>query len=130
MAKPKRRDYSDTDYIAAFSDLDTLIDQYLDASENYLDALEAGAKEFVADLMKLPKPYRLIKKATYTHLIESFTYRVNKDYKDVTVGWGKYYGVMLEHGAVQYSKKQPHLIPTFERNKEKYQKTMLKRLGL
>ena len=47
--------------------------------ENPTDILEVGAKEFVNDLLKLTKPMSQIRKSGYTHLIDSFAYRVKKD---------------------------------------------------
>ena len=41
----------------------------------------------------------------------------------VNVGWGKYYGPMLEHGTRKMAARA-HLKPLFERNKEKYYKKM------
>ena len=41
-----------------------------------MEGLEAGAKEFVDDLLKLPKPISKIRKAGYTHLINCFSYSV------------------------------------------------------
>lgn len=132
-SKPKKRDYSDVDYIVGINHFESLLKDYLDVANNAIEALEAGASEFVNDLKKLPKPYREIHKpgAGYIHLRDVFTYKVNKDRKEVTVGWGKYYGVMLEFGAFNYKKgKQPHMYPTYEKNKKKYQETMIKTLGL
>ena len=41
----------------------------------------------------------------------------------IKVGWGKYYGPMLEHGTRKMAARV-HLKPLFERNKEKYYKKM------
>lgn len=59
----------------------------------------------------------------YTHLLDTVTYEIQKD--DVVVGWGKYYGPMVENGTVKMQ-GTTHLRPTFERNKEKYYKDMQK----
>ena len=40
--------------------------------EKVLDVIEIGAKAFVDDLLKLPKPRSDISKSGYTHLIDSF----------------------------------------------------------
>jgi len=130
MTNKKKRDYKDTDYLVGFYDLQEELKEYLEKAENAVEVLELGASEFVEDLKKLAKPYSKIIAPGYVHLVESFAYKVNAKSKDVTVGWGKYYGVLLEHGAVQMGQKQPHLLPTYEKNKDKYQNTMLKALGL
>ena len=95
--------------------------------ENPTEVLEVGAKEFVNDLLKLTKLMSQIRKSGYTHLIDSFAYRVKKD--EVEAGWGKYYGPMVERGTTKMN-EQPHLYPLWDKNKEKYYKLMLTKLGL
>lgn len=87
--------------------------------------LEIGAKEFVNDLKKLPKPISQIRKSGYTHLIRTFSYR--KKGKEFEVGWGKYYGPMVENGTKKMTART-HLRPCFERNKEKYYIHMMKKI--
>lgn len=110
-----------------FEDLCDILENYIDKADNAIEALEAGAKEFVNDALKLPKPISKIRKAGYTHLVHCFSYQVKKN--EVEAGWGKYYGPMQEHGTVNMD-ANPHLYPLFDRNKEKYYKTMLTKLGL
>ena len=43
-----------------------------------LDAIEEGAKEFVNDLLRLPKPRRKVTAPGYTHLVDSFSYKRDK----------------------------------------------------
>lgn len=105
-----------------FEDLENIIKGYISKSEKPLNVLEVGVKEYINDLKKLTKPYSQIKKSGYTHLINTFCYRVTK--KDIETGWGKYYGLMVEDGTKK-SKAQPHLYPTFQKNEEKYYKKML-----
>ena len=76
-----------------------------------LDAIEEGAKEFVNDLLRLPKPRRKVTAPGYTHLVDSFSYK--RDKTGIDVRWGKYYGPMLEHGTKKMSAKA-HLKPLFE----------------
>lgn len=95
--------------------------------EKPTDVFLVGAKEFVKDLLKLPKPISRIRKAGYTHLIDSFAYKVKK--YEVEAGWGKYYGPMVEHGTNKMN-EQPHLYPLWDKNKEKYYKLMITKLGL
>lgn len=110
-----------------FQDLADIIEKYAKNVDNVVDALEVGAKEFVNDLLKLPKPISKIRKAGYTHLINSFAYRKKKN--EVEIGWGKYYGPMVENGTKNMD-ANPHVYPLWDKNKEKYYKLMLTKLGL
>ncbi|MGN1302423.1 MAG: hypothetical protein ACI4VO_02065 [Clostridia bacterium] len=110
-----------------FQDLADIIEYYAKGADNFIEVLEVGAKEFVNDLLKLPKPMSKIKKAGYTHLIRSFAYKKRKN--EVEVGWGKYYGPMVEHGTNKMD-ENPHVYPLWDKNKEKYYKTMLTKLDL
>lgn len=110
-----------------FQDLADVIEGYMKNVENPTDILEVGAKEFVNDLLKLTKPMSKIRKAGYMHLVNSFAYKVKKD--EVEAGWGKYYGPMVEHGTTKMN-EQPHLYLLWNKNKEKYYKSMLTKIGL
>ena len=86
------------------------------------EILETGAAAIVKDLNKLPYPISQIRTPGYTHLIESFTYGESTNGKhkgQIEVGWGRYYGRMVEDGTAK-TKAQPHLVPTYEKNKDKY----------
>lgn len=123
---------TDTSGFHSFDGFDELM-QYLDECSGKVDeasiekVLEAGASDFVNDLLKLPRPMSNIRKPGYTHLIKTFSYRKNKG--QVEVGWGKYYGRMVESGTVK-TKAHPHMNTLFEKNKEKYFTTMTKAIGL
>lgn len=108
-----------------FAELSTIIENYANETQNVVDVLEDGAREFVTDLLKLPKPISKIKKTGYTHLIDTFSYKRKKD--EVEVGWGKYYGPLQEKGTIKM-KAQPHMYPLWDKNKEKYYKKMLNKL--
>lgn len=95
--------------------------------ENVTKVLKRGADELVSTLMKLPKPMSKIRKAGYTHLVRTFYSKVNKN--QVEVGWGKYYGPMVERGTKRM-KARPHIMPTWKQNKEKIYKVMVNDLGL
>lgn len=110
-----------------FQDLANIINDYAQKVDHVTDVLEVGAKGFVNDLLKLPKPISRVKKAGYTHLVKSFSYKKKKE--EIEVGWGKYYGPMVEKGTEKMN-EQPHLYPVWDKNKEKYYKTMLTKLGL
>lgn len=109
-----------------FDELSKIIENYANETKNVVDILEDVAKEFVTDLLKLPKPISKIKKAGYTHLINTFSYKRKKD--EVEAGWGKYYGPIVEKGSIKMS-AQPHMYPLWDKNKEKYYKKMLSELG-
>lgn len=85
-------------------------------------AMEKGAQALANDVRALPKPRSQITKSGYTHLLDSVTLRKNKG--EIEVGWGKYYGPMVENGTRKMS-AQPHMRPTFNRNKDKYYKLMV-----
>ncbi len=108
-----------------FSELIDEFSEMILKVENVTEVLVVGASEFVDDLLKLPKPMSKIKIAGYTHLVDSFNYKVNKN--EVEVGWGKYYGRMVEEGTVK-TRSNPHLIPTYEKNKEKYYQHMIEKI--
>ena len=110
-----------------FQDLINEFEEYIKSTENVTEVLEVGAEEFVFDLRKLPKPISKIKKSGYTHLVNTFAYKTRN--KEVEVGWGKYYGPMVENGTKKMSAR-PHLKPLWNRNKEKYYKKMITKLGL
>lgn len=110
-----------------FQDLADIIEKYAKSADNFMEGLEAGAKEFVNDLLKLPKPISKIRKAGYTHLVNSFAYRKKKN--EIEAGWGKYYGPMVERGTEKMD-AQPHLYPLWDKKKAKYYKTMLTKLGI
>lgn len=110
-----------------FKDLANIIEYYVKGAENALIGIEEGAKEFVKDVLKLPKPMSKIKKAGYTHLVRSFAYR--KKNKEIEAGWGKYYGPMQEHGTKNMD-ANPHVYPLWDKNEKKYYKAMLTKLGI
>ncbi len=112
--------------LEAYSGFNELVEELQDYISNVQDPtviLEKGAKSFVNDLLKLTKPYSQIRKSTYTHLISTFTYR--KRNNQIEVGWGKYYGPMVEDGTKKM-REQAHLYPLWQRNKEKYFNQMIK----
>lgn len=102
--------------------------ELMGAVENTDAILTGGSEAFVKDLLKLPKPRSEIKGSKHTHLVDSFSYKRNDD-GSYTIGWGKYYGRMVERGT-KYMKAQPHFKPLWNRNKEKYYKKMLEILKL
>ena len=89
-------------------------------SENdILDSIEEAAGAFVDDLLKLPRPRSRISAGGYTHLVDSFALKREKS--EIVVGWGKYYGPFVERGTRRKNyPAQPHLIPTWNRNEDRY----------
>lgn len=112
---------------SGLEDFEKMLQQYARQADpqNVLDAEEAGAKEFVSDLLKLPKPRSEVRKAGYTHLVNTFA--MERANGEIEVGWGKYYGPMVEHGTKKMAAKA-HLKPLFERNKEKYYRKMTEKI--
>ena len=112
---------------SGLDDFEKMLQQYARQADpqNVLDAEEAGAKEFVSDLLKLPKPRSEVRKAGYTHLVNTFA--MERANGEIKVGWGKYYGPMVEHGTKKMTAKA-HLKPLFERNKEKYYRKMTEKI--
>lgn len=109
-----------------FKELSDILENCIKKTENPIEILETGAKELVKDLLRLSKPMSKIRTSGYTHLIKTFTYKKNE--KEIEVGWGKYYGPMIENGTVKMSAR-PHVKPLWNKNKEKYYKKMIDELG-
>ena len=108
---------------SGLSEFEDLIKEYAEkvSDDKALDAVEVGAEEFAKDLLRLPKPRSQINKPGYTHIVSTFA--LERTDSGIKVGWGKYYGPMLEHGTRKMAARA-HLKPLFERNKEKYYKKM------
>lgn len=111
-------DYIDTD-LKGFDDLSELLKEYEVTEEEAIQALETVAKEFVADVRKLPKPRSQVSKAGYTHLIDTTTYKRKRN--EIEIGWGKYYGPMVENGTTKM-RGTPHIKSNFNNNLLKYYK--------
>lgn len=107
-----------------FEELIEDLERYIAKVEKPEDIIEVGVKEFIKDLKKLTKPMSQIRKNGYTHLINTFSYR--KKGKEFEVGWGKYYGPMVENGTKNMTSRT-HLRPCFERNKNKYYRKMFEK---
>lgn len=105
-----------------YNDLISDLNRLIIKAEKPIEILEIGAKLYTKDLLKLSNPHSRIRKSGYTHLVDSFCYEIEKD--EIKVGWGKYYGRMVEEGTVLI-KPQPHLKPTYEKNKNKYYTEMI-----
>ncbi len=106
-----------------FFELSKMLDEYNVSEEKVMNALEDAASEYVKDVRRLPRPRSQISKPGYTHLLDTVTSK--RKAKEIEVGWGKYYGPMVEKGT-QKMRGTPHLKPTFD--KEKYFRNMNEKL--
>lgn len=77
---------SDVFGYSGFEILSETIQKYIDCADDVMDVLEVGAKEFVNDSLKLPKPISKIHKAGYTHLVDSFAYRKKNNEIEARLG--------------------------------------------
>lgn len=103
------------------AELEETFKDLIKRADDMMSVLQEGADAFVADLKKLPAPRSSINKSGYTHLLDTFTSKQEKD--QVLVGWGKYYGPIVEGGSVKM-RARPHFKSTFKRNAAKYYKIM------
>lgn len=128
LNRQKNSEFTDiADGFSGFQALTEVLEKYIKNTENVTEVFEIGAKDFVNDLKKLPRPISKIRKAGYTHLIDSFAYESHD--KETVVGWGKYYGPMVEKGTKNMSARE-HMYPLWDKNKEKYYKKMVSAIGL
>lgn len=121
--------FSNGDELEGFDDLSNLLNDVIKKVDetNVLNALNLGASEFVKNLLSLPKPKSKLQGPGYTHMIDVFAYKENG--KQVEVGWGKYYGPMVEKGSV-LMRAQPHLEPLWTKNKDSILMIMIESLNL
>lgn len=105
----------------AFTDLEKIFAELMEAADNVPEVLQAGANAFLTDLKKLPSPRSNINKAGYSHLIDTFASR--REGEDILIGWGKYYGPILEAGSKKM-RAHPHFKPLWRRNADRYYKLM------
>lgn len=116
---------------SGLDDFSDLIAQYSEklSQDKVLDILESGAEELAADGRKLPSPLSKIRAPGYTHLVKTISTKVNRSRREIEVGWGKYYGPIVENGAPGRPKyrRNAHLIPLYTRNQKKYYELMKKK---
>ena len=110
------------------SEFDGLLDFSKALEEYAMEEEEKIAQDFVKDLLKLPSPKSKISKSGYTHLISTFSYR--KKATEIEIGWGKYYGPMVEKGTIKMISSHPHLVPLWNRNSKRYIESFKKRNNL
>ena len=99
-------------YTDGFDEFSKMLEEFKKRTEvkNVTKVLEIGARQLVEDARALPRPRSEINTPGYTHLLDTMTYKVAGE--EVEVGWGKYYGPMVENGRVRL-KGTAHLGPTF-----------------
>lgn len=103
-----------------------MLEQYEKAADenNIAEVLMTAGEALAEDVHRLPKPRR--RGTGYTHMLDSFApAQTGKD--AVLVSWGQYYGKFVEYGTKKMG-AQPHLIPTWEQNKDRYYKLMQDKL--
>ena len=117
---------SDFTGLSGFDELSAALAKYsrMADEESVSKAVKAGADAFVKDARALPRPRSNIG-GTHTHMLDTIT--TKRDGRDWLAGWGKYYGRMVETGTRKMS-AQPHLVPTWEKGKEKYTRIMAETL--
>lgn len=112
-------------YADGFDEFSRMLEEFKKGVEpkKVTKVLEVGAKQLAADVRALPSPRSQMNAPGYTHLLDTVTYQTQGE--EVVVGWGKYYGPMVENGTVKMNGIE-HVKPTFEKNSEKYYKNMQK----
>lgn len=107
------------------SDLDKYAQKASD--ENVSAVLMAGAQALADDVHKLPKPRRKVASGGYAHMLDEVTAQAKG--AKAQVGWpnDKFYGYFVEIGTKKMP-KQPHIGPTWQRNKNRYYSLMAQKL--
>lgn len=121
-----------SDLQEGFLDLEEELSDYLKAldDQEISQTLKTGADEFKNDLGKLPKPRSRINTGSHTHILDTFA--TKQEDTGWLVGWGKYYGPILEHGwknagsgKTSSHGSMAHFYSCFKQNREKYYKDMI-----
>lgn len=116
-----------------FEELEKEINDILKNVENIQDILTEGAKEYVNDLSRLPRPYSKLKRIRSSHMLDVMGYR-KADNNEVEVGAGVYWLRFVELGTQPSSKRKwstpsnPFMRRTWDKNKEKYYKKMINKI--
>lgn len=101
-----------------FQELTRILEEYSRKADDdtISRVVKAGADAFVKDVRALPRPRSKIG-GKHTHMLDSVT--TKRDGRDWLAGWGMYWGRFVETGTSKM-RAQPHLINTWNKNKEKY----------
>ena len=90
---------------------------------NVANILIEGGNALAEDVRKLPRPRRSV--SGVTHMLDTVSAKPVGNV--VQVGWGAYYGPFVERGT-RKMRAQPHIIPAWSLNKERYYKLMQEKL--
>lgn len=118
--------------IDGFDEFSSMMQEMLHKVEGdkVTDALKQGADGLASDVRMLPSPRS--QRGHPTHMLDTVQSKVDGDV--VQVGWGAHYGLFWENGFHPYGRGQqmssPHLKPTWEQNKDRYQKLMIDAIDL
>ena len=112
------------DDFEGFQRLATLLKGYAENanSANILRAQKAGAEYFCGVMRNRPSP----RGRSRDHMLDSIAYEQDTQQVETVVGWGKFYGRMVEsgHRAGGWAKNtqtvtaNPHLKPEFNKQKD------------
>lgn len=122
------------DFYKGFEELSNLLEEYIEKVENPQDILVVGAKKYVSDLSKLPRPYSQLKRVNSKHMLDTMHYRRAKN-NEVEVGAGVYWLNFVERGTGRTTKRKwgtpanPFMRRTWGANSNKYYEAMLKEAG-
>lgn len=110
-----------------FDELEKILKHYQKSADkkHVLEAIASGAAQLAADVRRLPRPRSRVRAVGYEHLLDTVTYE--KKENEVKVGWGKYYGRMVENGTKR-SRANPHLKPQYQSQEKKYVGIIRKKL--
>ncbi len=115
--------------IEEFSDLMQEMLQKVEGTK-VTDALKEGAEALASDVRMLPSPRSQTEHPT--HMLDTVQAKVEGE--TVQVGWGAYYGLFWENGFHPYGRgnqmSNPHMKPTWEANKDRYQKLIVDAIDL
>ena len=97
------------------------------AGMDFTDIAVQIASDFAKDVNKLPSPRSNVVKSGYTHLLDSVQYA--RGGNEVMVGWGVYYGRMVEFGTTKMQAR-PHMYPLWNEKKNDYYSKYLRMIEL
>jgi HK97 gp10 family phage protein len=114
-------------FTVGFEGIGKQLSDLISKIDNKEDAIESVANDFASDIRRMPRPRSKCRSRGYTHLIDTVSYRKKGDV--FQVGWGKYYGHMVESGTFRMN-GSPHMRPTWQQNREKYIDSLKRKFGL
>ena len=114
-------------YSAGMNEFQKIIQEYQEKFEQSRieAAMMDGAEQLARDVRALPKPRSQIRSLDTPSTGHRFGQKRKNG--EVEVGWGKYYGPMVEAGTLKMN-AQPHLRGLFKKDSNKYYNLILQRL--